>query len=362
MARVEDRHLIRSKHKAINALLPYAVLCERDGQPEMLDAFLHAAGASKMLKFGWSRARQYASTVLSKSSPRALALASPHVRWEFLTDRGDLVQQWAAATSMVPCTERVTQCVVDALLQIASQDGLFPHIPADTWSWLVKGPSLPPVCHGRDIGACQYLARAIRGFGDIEITKSYLLLIWSEWDYLASGGFDESCSSIREDFGGVGNGHHRAELTQRLDHILAQLDRGLEYLQQHNPNVGERDFRMMRDQYRKLMDILLETNIEAVARTSNPMTVLLRMLTHADVRRISCNDHVRASAPVSLVLCLEPSISSALFRGFLYPGIYPGIYPGYGTTMPDFSCSFLVVLAKTSLVVLVQKCSSIGIY
>ena len=267
----------------------------------MLDAFLRAAGASKMLKFGWSRARQYASTVLSKSSPRALALASPHVRWEFLTDRGDLVQRWAAATSMVPCTERVTQCVVDTLLQIASQNGLLPHIPVDVWSWLAKRPSLPPVCHGRDIGACQYLAKAVRGFGDVEVTKSYLLLIWSEWDYLASGGFDESCSSIREDFGGAGNGRHRAELTQRLDHILAQLDCGLEYLQQHNPNLAERDFRMMRDQYRKLMDILLETNIEAVARTSNPTTVLLRMLTHADVRRISCNGHVRASAPVSIV-------------------------------------------------------------
>ena len=249
MAEVGEYHQIQTKHKTINALLPYAVLQERDGQPQILDAFLCAARASRMLKFGWSRARQYASTILSKASPRALALASPHIRWEFLTDRGDLVQRWAAATSTVPCTGEVARDVLDTMLQIASQDALLPHIPADFWFRLIKQPPLPPVCLGRDVGAHLLVAKAIRGLGDIEIAKAYFFLIWSEWDYLASGGFDESCASIREDFGGVWNGHHRAELIRHLDHVLAQLDRGLEYLQRHNPNLGERDFRMMKDQY-----------------------------------------------------------------------------------------------------------------
>ena len=278
MAEAGDHHLIRSKHKTINALLLYAVLQERGGQPQMLDAFLCAAGASRMLKFGWPRARQYASTLLSKASPRALALASPHVRWEFLADRGDLVQRWAAATSTVPWDEEVAQSVLDTMLQTASQDALLSHIPAHLWSRLTTRTSLPPVCLGRDVGAHLHVAKAVRGLGDLEITKSYFLLIWSEWDYLASGGFDESCASISEDFCGIENGHHRAELIQHLDRILAQLDRGLEYLQQHNPNLGERDFRMMEDQYEKLKDILLETNIEAVTRASYSTMVFLCML------------------------------------------------------------------------------------
>ena len=128
---------------------------------------------------------------------------------------------------------------------------------------------------GGDLGIVQM----VRNLKDIEILKCYLLLIWSEWDYLASGGFDESCASISEDFCGIENGHHRAELIQHLDRILAQLDRGLEYLQQHNPNLGERDFRMMEDQYEKLKDILLETNIEAVTRASYSTMVFLCMLT-----------------------------------------------------------------------------------
>ena len=337
MAEAGGYNFVQSKHKAINALLPYAVLQERDGRPQMLDAFLCAARASRMLKFGWSRARQYASTLLSKASPRALALASPHVRWEFLTDRGDLVQRWAAATSMVLCTDEVAQNVLDTMLQIASQDALLPYIPTDFWFWLTKRPSLPPVCLGRDVGAHLHVAKAVRGLGDIEITKAYLLLIWSEWDYLASGGFDESCASVREDFGGVENGHHRAGLIQHLDHVLAQLDRGLEYLQQHNPNLGERDFRMMKDQYGKLKNILLETNIEAVTRASYPTMGFPRILTQGEIHRISRNIYVQASVSVPIILYPEPSI---LFRPhpLLCPhvGFVTRLYPPHLTAPFSF--------------------------
>jgi len=249
----------------------------------MLDAFLCAARASGTSEFGWSRVRQHVGAPLSKATPRAVVLASPHIQWEFLADRGDLVRRWAAATSAVPDTEEVVQSVLDTLFQVASQDALLPHIPANVWSWLAKKPSLPPVYWGRDAGAHLHVAKAVRGLGNIKIIKSYFLLVWSEWDYLASGGFDESRASIREDFGGVGDGCHRAELIQHLDRVLAQLDRGLEYLQQHNPNPGERNFRMMKDQYRELKEILLETNIGAVARESYPTMMRIRMLTQADM-------------------------------------------------------------------------------
>ena len=37
MIEAEDYHSLQSEHKAITALLPYAVWQERDGKPEMLE-------------------------------------------------------------------------------------------------------------------------------------------------------------------------------------------------------------------------------------------------------------------------------------------------------------------------------------
>ena len=37
------------------------------------------------------------------------------------------------------------------------------------------------------------------------------------------------CSSMREDFSGIGMGFYRVDLVQRLDHVLEELDRELEY-------------------------------------------------------------------------------------------------------------------------------------
>ena len=41
----------------------------------------------------------------------------------------------------------------------------------------------------------------VRGLKDIKVLKSYLFLVWSEWD--TPYGFDEMCTSILEDFGGI---------------------------------------------------------------------------------------------------------------------------------------------------------------
>jgi hypothetical protein len=69
---------------------------------------------------------------------------------------------------------------------------------------VVEGqPSLPPECSGRSRGSSADVVRQIRGLGDIEILKSYLLLVWSEWDHVGdeqSGGLAEMQISIREDF------------------------------------------------------------------------------------------------------------------------------------------------------------------
>ena len=60
---------------------------------------------------------------------------------------------------------------------------------------------------------------------DIEVLKSYLFAVWSEWDWLSNYCFDEMCILIRDDFGGIEMGHHRTDLIQRLDDVLGQLDR-----------------------------------------------------------------------------------------------------------------------------------------
>jgi len=269
MADIEYYHLIQSKYKAVNALLPYAVRQEQDGQPEMFNAFLNVARASKRFKFRWDRVRQYAHTILSHASPHALTLVSPHIHWDFFMDEGDLVQKWVEATSAVPYTEEVAQSVANTLLQIASQETSLPHIPTDIWLWLAKQHSLPSTDWGYDSGAYLHVIKAVRGLGVINVTKCYFLLIWSEWDPLMTTVFDEVCTSIHEDFGGVGNDSHQAELIQHLDHILGQLGKGLKHLQRHNQNLGEDDFQTMKYQYRGLKEILLEMNTKVVVCESS---------------------------------------------------------------------------------------------
>jgi len=299
LAEAEVPDELRSKRKAITTLLPYAIWLEQDGQPEILDTFLHAVRASKTLYFTWSRANQFAGTLFSEASPRAIVLASPYILRK-APGRDDMVQRWAAAASVVPYTEEVAQSVVEALLQIAFNHELLPHL-TNIWSWLTKRPSLPPVSMGRSLGIHPNTINVVRELGDTEILKSYLLLVWSEWNRIwYKGSFDEMCASTREDFGGIGMGHHRADLIQRLDHILVQLDRGLEYLKQHNPDLNEDSVRRMGDQYGELRNILLGMNIEAIARTSYPMVILPCILTETDVHRISHNVYVCAASPMSI--------------------------------------------------------------
>ena len=280
----------------ITTLLPYAVWQERDGQPETLYTIIRAARASRMRSFTWYRTHYFFSTLLSEASPRAVALVSPYINWWFLRDREDLVQWWAATASAFPYTEEVAQCVVDTLLQIAFFPDLVRYIPIDIWSWLTRRPSLPSICRGRYFGISGHVVEVVRGLKDIEVLRSYLLLVWSEWD--TPDGLDEMCTSIWEDFCGIGMGHHRADLIQRLDHVLGQLDRGLEYLTQHNPKLDEDGLRDRKDGYQKLRETLLEID----SRTPHLTVILLRVLTpNPDAHRIPHNIYVCTPSLMSVV-------------------------------------------------------------
>ena len=270
MVEAEGHVALESKRKAITALLPHAVWQERDGQPEMLDTILRAAGASRMPLSMHFYVNQFISTLFSEASPRAIILVLPHFHWDELTDRGDLVQWWAAMASTVPYTEEVAQSVVGTLLRIASKARLVQYIPANLWSWLTKQPSLPP---GHPVGTNSLVVNVVWALKDIEVFKSYLVLIWSEWN--TPWGCNEMCTSIREDFSGIGMGKYRAKLIRRLDHVLGQLDCGLEHLRQYSRHIYEFDLRVREGRYQKLRETLLEID----SRTPHLIVMPLHVLT-----------------------------------------------------------------------------------
>ena len=309
MAEAEDRYPLLFKRKAITTLFPYAVWQERDGRPEMVNAILHAARASRMLRFMWYRIAEFISTLFSEASPRAAILASPYIPWYLLTDRQDLVQWWATVTSIAPHTEEVAQGVVDTLLQIALRPDLLQHVSPEAWSWLTRRPSLPLICREQYHGTNYHVVEATRALKNIEVLKSYFLLVWSEWDCLFSAGLDEMCISILEDFSGTGMGQHRVDLIKRLDHVLGQLDRGLEYLRQHDPDLDEYDVQTRKKQYRKLRETLLGVNTQVIGRTSSLAIPTLCVLTPPlDAHRIPHRIYVCTPSPVSVVTGLERSI------------------------------------------------------
>ena len=341
-AEAEDRSPLQSKRKAIIALLPYAVLQERDGQSEMFDAIIHATRASGMV---WHRIAQSVSTLLSVASPRAIILVSLYFHRDWLQE-GDVIQRWAEAASVAPYSEDVAQSVVDILLQSASDPRLSQHITADIWAWLTKRPSLPPICLGRHFGTYTRVVKAVQALEDAEVLKSYFLLVWSEWNgvlsdspYLLSErppthrissscplssstpnthppntSDDVSCSfclmriSIQKDFGGVGMERHRADLVHHLDHVLTQLDRGPGYLWQHGPDTNADDLQRRKDQYR----ILRETLLDTINRAPHLTIIPLRILTPGR-HRIPHNIYVCTPSSMPVVSRLERSILTPYF-------------------------------------------------
>ena len=256
---------ICSKRKTITALFPYAVWQEQDGQHKVLDVCLHAARASKRMDFLWYHIVQLPIAMLlneesSASTKQAFILMSPHLSWDWGTVE-NWVQAWATAASAAPYTEEVGQSVADVLLHIAS---LQSHIPHDMWSWLRKSPSLPPVCAGRLYGSSTNTIKIVQGLGDVETLIAYLLLVWSEWEGLSHSAINEMCNLIGDNLSGIKMGYYRKELLQHLDHVLGQLELGLDHLQQHIPQLNEGDIQQRQSQYEKLRKVLLEVDKEAI--------------------------------------------------------------------------------------------------
>ena len=246
-----------SKRKAVSALFPYAVRLAQDYQQKMINAILHVASNSTCGGITWHRIGPYITTLFHESSPpylnRVITLVAPSVPWGDSAYTRNAVARWASAVLATPYSEVVGQYVVDALLQITYKDALRQEIPIDIWAWLKRRPSLPPVCRGRELGATSGVVRHIRGLGDIEILKSYFLLVWSEWNTLSSDGLTQMTITIREEFYGIAMRRHRKDLIKHLDHILKRLDQGVPDSERRSGGADEYDKR----QYERLREVLL---------------------------------------------------------------------------------------------------------
>ena len=255
--------IIRKNRKAVSALFLYSIRLERDGERRMTNAIFRVASGSTSGEFMWHCTRPYIkASLFDKPSPpsmnRTITLASPYAHWVDKSYTQNTVAGWAAAALATPYSEDVDQSVVDALLQIASVGILLPHIPIGIWAWLKRRPSLPPACLGRTIGTTPDVVHHIQRLGDIEILKSYFLLIWSEWNLLPEAYFTNADVVIREEFGGIGMWSHREDLAGRLDHIQTQLDPGLGYPKRCSPWDREYVIQRSKNQYEQLKQVLLE--------------------------------------------------------------------------------------------------------
>ena len=232
----------------------------------MADRILRVVSTSYSGRLVWHRVNPYLTTLFDEPIPpplnRVATLISPYVPWDEKLHDEHTVARWAAAVLAVPYTEEIGRPAVDGLLHIASIDSLRTHIPIDLWAWLKKSPSLPPVFWGEFATGKEAVVRHVRQLGDIEILKSYFLLIWSERNVRSPLGLEEMQISIREDFGGIEMKHHREDLMQRLDYVLGQLERGSEYIRKVRPGINIYDVHRAKTDYRTLKEILLEVERE----------------------------------------------------------------------------------------------------
>jgi hypothetical protein len=280
---------VQSKCKAISSLFPYAVRLERDGQRGMIDAIFRIASKATSGGFMWHHIVPCVTTWFnetnSSSLDQTIIFAAPYTRWIDESCTQNLVARWAAAALAIPYSEEVGRSVVDALLQIASGDRLRPHIPIEIWAWLKGRPSLPPVCRGRLRSTTSDVVRHIRGLGDIELLKSYLFVVWSEWNYVYDSGLVEMETVIREEFYGIVMWRHREDLIERLDHVLGQLDQGLDYFERYNPEIGETHIARAKEHYEWLKKALGEVDEEAMKILSRTPPNLI----HSNENANACN-------------------------------------------------------------------------
>ena len=279
---------IHDMRKAISALLPYAVFLDRSGQRGMIDAISRAVWIPIDPRFtAWRHVWQYIAAMSNRPNPPSLnwvlGLMAPREIWGDRPRNENVVARRTTTTSY---TGEVGQSVVNGLLRI-----VFP------------GSQQPQIHDGFPEQSRRDLIKQVRTLGDIEILKSYLLLVWSEGNPICdqSGGFSEMLTSIREDFSGIGMGRHRGDLIERLNQILVRLDRG--HHRRHDPpDSCDGDIQRTKEQYEELRRVLLEVDRESANTLTREFLRSIRFgsLTLADAYRIPPGLHVCPASPMTV--------------------------------------------------------------
>ena len=249
-----------SECEAICALIPYAMFLEQHGQQTVPNAIIHVVRTSKDYYF-MSSITSYITTLLGKPPSHFRSwltmLAAPFADWEDEVHREDAVAEWVAAASRVRDTasEEVIRSVVGTLMQITNIRPPWPHIPNEIWSWVKKWQTLPLMDQGRFCETSPETVHYIRGRGDLEIFKLYLLA-WLVWYFPSADDFREVEDLIKIDFNGTGMDftgiwmwRHREDLLDLLDRVLREMVKG-------------RDSEGLK-RYGRLRQVLLEMDIHA---------------------------------------------------------------------------------------------------
>ena len=272
-----------SKYEATIAFLPYAARREEAGQGKPSDTSFRTArfspSSSPISHWTPELGGQLLQVVLPSSLKHAV-LHTFQQEPQFMKHASDIdtmMRLWITAVTTLPYTDDVGRIVANTLLQMAADDELLPHIPTVAWDWLKKRPLLRPGCWGLVPGSENGVILKVRKPGDVELTTSYLFVIWSEWRRSGWGSFRPSdCKAIfraiREELSGVGAAGYRADLIQRLDHVLSQLEPG--------PMSEEK---AIRQKYKEFREALVEVDEEAtqiLTGMSRTATAPFRLLTY----------------------------------------------------------------------------------
>ena len=293
-----------SEVRTISALLPHAISLEQHGQQRMANAIMNAVRASRNRYF-MASIKPYTAVLFGKpSSPFrnwVITLVSPHIDWKGTADGENTVVEWAAAVSTVPDAEEVSQSVVDTLLKIAPIESLRPHIPDVVWARMKQREPPPALDFGWRWKTTPATVRYVRGLGDPEITKSYFLHIWSDGYKECGNSLKEMEVAIRGDFGGIGMRCHREELINQLDKVLEGL-RQFESSFVPSPTAGGGVTWVegILPQYMELQEVLLEMEMETLARKPPELSLSTGILISMDAHRI--NLHVFSTSPLSVTI------------------------------------------------------------
>ena len=120
------------------------------------------------------------------------------------------VSRWILSYVMHPPSQNPplpTSAVVDCPSVVAIDLGC--DVSRARSPWLNNRAAFTLVCWGRFRGTQREVIKTVRALGNIEILKSYMLLVWSERDHLGFLGLHDMYASIQEDFSRIGMERHR---------------------------------------------------------------------------------------------------------------------------------------------------------